>query len=137
MRTFSFMLGWVTASRTEALLARHRQIEEIDLLLGLLAQGGTVAQLLGRRGLSLETARRGAQEIDDADLREVGVTLPVALRPPRLAADGEAIRTKAELELGPQTRQVCTQRLGKVRNGRQALAVLSANQPQVRPAVVF
>ncbi|WP_172193461.1 Clp protease N-terminal domain-containing protein [Actinomyces faecalis] len=60
MRTFSFMLSWVTASRTEALLARHRQIEEIDLLLGLLAQGGTVAQLLGRRGVSLETARRGA-----------------------------------------------------------------------------
>lgn len=127
MSTFSFVISWLSASRIEALLARHSQVEETDLLLGLLAQGGAVAQLLGRQGVSLEAARRSAQEVEDADLRQIGITLVEGVRPRRLEADGETFYHGAELELSPAARQVCTERLGRVRSSAQALTVLLRN----------
>ena len=110
MSTFSFVISWLSASRIEALLARHRQVEETDLLLGLLAQGGAVAQLLGRQGVSLEAARRSAQEVEDADLRQIGITLVEGVRPRRLEAGAvpcrspgvhRASRTGAQQRPGP------------------------------------
>ena len=53
MSTCTHIWTWLSAARSEAILARHPRIEETDLLLGLLAQGGPVARTLGAAGVGL------------------------------------------------------------------------------------
>lgn len=68
MSTCTHIWTWLSAARSEAILVRHPRIEETDLLLGLLAQGGPVARTLGAAGVGLARARSAATDLDDADL---------------------------------------------------------------------
>ncbi len=124
MTGYGHVLTWMAAARSEAILSRHLRIEETDLLLGLLAQGGQVAQLLGARGVSLVRARQGAADLDDTDLAQVGVRLPEGLRPPRLGADHAVAAAHADPQLAPGTKEVVYERRGKVRTDLQALQVM-------------
>ncbi|WKR21616.1 SRPBCC family protein [Actinomyces israelii] len=79
-------LTWVNATSSEAVRLRHRQIEPEHLLLGLIAQGGRAAAILGAHGVTLARARAAVDELADADLARVGIRLPEGLRPEPLAA---------------------------------------------------
>ncbi|MDO4242562.1 MAG: SRPBCC family protein [Actinomyces sp.] len=77
----SHYITWMNASTAETARLRHREIEPEHLLLGLLAQGGAAAALLGRHGVTLARARKAVDELADADLARVGIEVPEGLRP--------------------------------------------------------
>lgn len=79
-------LTWVNAAWSEAARLRHRQIEPEHLLLGLIAQGGRAAAILGAHGVTLARARTAVDALADADLARVGIRLPEGLRPEPLSA---------------------------------------------------
>lgn len=124
MTDYCHISTWMAGARSEAILSRHTQIEQTDLLLGLLAQGGAVAQLLGAQGVSLARARQGLAELDDADLAQVGIHVPQGLRPPRLEADHAIVAKHADLPWSPGAEAIVFERRGKVRTDLQALQVM-------------
>lgn len=75
--------GWTLyiAAVIEAARVRSAEVRPEHLLLGLLAQGGPVAALLGAQGITLAGARQAAMELDDSDMERVGIRLPESLRP--------------------------------------------------------
>ncbi|MCL3778731.1 MULTISPECIES: Clp protease N-terminal domain-containing protein [unclassified Actinomyces] len=124
MSTYTHITTWMVASRQEALLARHLRIEQTDLLLGLLAQGGSVAQTLGEAGATLAGARRAAADLDDADLAQAGITGSARLRPARLPAASTTALSTADLDWAPDAEEILFERKGRVRSDRQALEVM-------------
>ncbi|WP_194949582.1 SRPBCC family protein [Actinomyces trachealis] len=124
MSFYPHVLTWLAAARSEALLARHLQIEELDLFLGLLAQGGEVAQTLGAHGVSLARARQAAAELDDADLAAVGIKVAPGLRPTRLRGAAAVTGQEADLDLSDAATQFVFERQGKVRSDRMTLRSL-------------
>lgn len=124
MSFYPHVLTWLAAARSEALLARHLQIEETDLFLGLLAQGGEVAQALGAQGISLARARQAAAELDDSDMAAVGLKVPQGVRPARLRGAQAVTGQEVDLDLSEAAAQVVFEHQGKVRSGWQALGSL-------------
>ena len=126
MSTCTHIWTWLSAARSEALLARHPRIEETDLLLGLLAQGGPVARTLGAAGVGLVRARSAATDLDDADLAGANIAVPRGLRPRRLLMSLAAVQANVDLDLAPGAEDVVFERRGRVRSDRQALLALTA-----------
>ena len=81
MAPMDHYLTWVNAAWSEAARLRHRQIEPEHLLLGLIAQGGRAAAILGAHGVTLARARTAVDALADADLARVGIRLPEGMRP--------------------------------------------------------
>lgn len=124
MSFYPHVVTWLAAARSEALLARHLQIEELDLFLGLLAQGGEVAQVLGAHGVSLARARQAAAELDDADLAAVGIKVAPGLRPARLRGAAAVAGQEVDLDLSEAAAQIVFERQGQVRSERMVLRSL-------------
>ena len=105
MSTCTHIWTWLSAARSEAILARHPRIEETDLLLGLLAQGGPVARTLGAAGVGLARARSAATDLDDADLAGANIPVPRGLRPRRLLVSLAVVQADVDLtwRLAPRT----------------------------------
>ena len=99
MSTCTHIWTWLSAARSEAILARHPRIEETDLLLGLLAQGGPVARTLGAAGVGLARARSAATDLDDADLAGANIPVPRELHPRRLLVNLAVVQTDIDLDL--------------------------------------
>lgn len=74
---------WMTAAWREAQRAGAPETDIDHLYLGLIAIGGSAARLLGRHGISLESARRRVAESQDADLASLGIDAS-GVRPPRV-----------------------------------------------------
>ena len=106
MSTCTHIWTWLSAARSEALLARHPRIEETDLLLGLLAQGGPVARTLGAAGVGLARARSAATDLDDADLAGANIPVPRGLRPQRLLVSLAVVQADVDLDLAPGAEDV-------------------------------
>mgnify|MGYP002754903641 CR=1 FL=1 len=104
MSTCTHIWTWLSAARSEAILARHPRIEETDLLLGLLAQGGPVARTLGAAGVGLARARSAATDLDDADLAGANIPVPRGLRPRRLLVSLAVVQADVDLDLAPGDR---------------------------------
>ena len=126
MSTCTHIWTWLSAARSEAILARHPRIEETDLLLGLLAQGGPVARTLGAAGVGLARARSAATDLDDADLAGANIPVPRGLRPRRLLVSLAVVQADVDLDLAPGAEDVFFERRGRVRSDRQALLALTA-----------
>ena len=126
MSTCTHIWTWLSAARSEAILARHPRIEETDLLLGLLAQGGPVARTLGAAGVGLARARSAATDLDDADLAGANIPVPRGLRPRRLLVSLAVVQADVDLDLAPGAEDVVFERRGRVRSDRQALLALTA-----------
>lgn len=76
---------WGNASWREAARVRAAEVDLDHLYLGLLAIGGSAAQLLGRRGITLTSARRRAREAMQEDLARLGLTDADDVLPPPLS----------------------------------------------------
>lgn len=136
MSTYAHITSWIAASRNEAILARHLRIEESDLLLGLLAQGGEVARELGRAGVSLAQARAGIAGLDDADLARAGIAVPAGVRPERLKASMSALEDPADLDWSEEAESIIFERKGKVRSDRAALQVMLGREDSTTARVL-
>lgn len=77
---------WANAAYRESARVGAREIDIDHLYLGLIALGGAAARLLGRHGVSLNSARARVRETQDADLATIGIG-PGAGVPPRPLLD--------------------------------------------------
>lgn len=130
MSTISHYTTWMSSSITETARLRHREVEPEHLLLGLLAQGGTAAALLGRYGVTLARARAAVDELADADLARVGIKVPEGLRPEPLSVD--------ELVAAPGAREIpmsaSTEALVGAKHATSVEALASLTAPEHSPA---
>lgn len=87
-RRASIAESWTVynAAVIEAARVRSAEVRPEHLLLGLLAQGGSVAAVLGAQGITLAAARQAARELEDSDMERVGIRLPENLRPSPIPA---------------------------------------------------
>ncbi len=77
---------WTNAAYRESARVGAAEIDIDHLYLGLLALGGAAARLLGRHGVSLNSARQRVRETEDADLAALGID-PGPGVPPRPLLD--------------------------------------------------
>lgn len=87
MPAVNHYLTWLNATCSEAARLRHREIEPEHMLLGLLAQGGMAAAVLAAHGVTLARARSALDEMADADLARVGISVSDSLRPEAVTVD--------------------------------------------------
>lgn len=73
---------WQMAAWREAARLRHPEIDLDHLYLGLLAQGGPAAQLLGGHGITLASARHAVRELTVEELAGLGIDTRSMLQPP-------------------------------------------------------
>ncbi len=73
---------WQNAAWREAARLRHPEIDLDHLYLGLLAQGGAAAQLLGRHGITLTSAREAVRDLTAAELASLGIDAHTLVQPP-------------------------------------------------------
>ena len=125
MGTVAHVTGWIGAARREAILARHHRVEATDLLLGLLAQGGEIAELLGACGITLSAARTQAIHLDDEDMTRAGITVPGTLRPARIPVGALTGQDAIDIDLSPAAEEVVWERRGKTRTDVQSLLALT------------
>jgi len=71
------MAAWREAARL-----RHPEIDLDHLYLGLLAQGGPAAQLLGGHGITLASARQAVRDLTAEELASLGIDAQAVLQPP-------------------------------------------------------
>lgn len=132
--TMSHYSTWMSASMAEAARLRHREIEPEHLLLGLIAQGGIAARLLGSHGVTLARARAAVDELADADLATVGIHLPDGLRPAPLSpADLHTGTDHGRLRLSSGSEALVERGSGPTTTSLEALrALTSGNGPASR-----
>ena len=73
---------WQNAAWREAARLRHPEIDLDHLYLGLLAQGGAAAELLGRSGITLASAREAVRDLTAAELASLGIDARALVQPP-------------------------------------------------------
>lgn len=73
---------WQNAAWREAARLRHPEIDLDHLYLGLLAQGGTAARLLGSHGITLASAREAVRDSTAAELARLGIDARALVQPP-------------------------------------------------------
>ncbi|SDN54824.1 Clp amino terminal domain-containing protein, pathogenicity island component [Actinomyces ruminicola] len=96
MSTTTHLIAWLACSSHEAARLRHPEVDVDHLLLGLIAEGGAAAALLGMHGVTLAGARQAIQELADTDLAALGVDAPTI----RATAPPSALAAQAFSELG-------------------------------------
>ncbi len=73
---------WQMAAWREAARLSHPEIDLDHLYLGLLAQGGSAAQLLGGHGITLASARQAVGDLTVDELARLGIDAQAVLQPP-------------------------------------------------------
>lgn len=73
---------WQNASWREAARLRHPEIDLDHLYLGLIAQGGNAAQVLGAHGLTLTSAREAVRDLSADELAGLGIDVRTLRQPP-------------------------------------------------------
>lgn len=137
MAAVSHYLTWLEAMRAEAARLHHREIEPEHMLLGLLAQGGTAAAVLAAQGVTLTRARAAIEEMADADLARVGVSLSDALRPAPIAAEELTVRAGGEIPLSDAAAEFIDDTGASFSTSAQALqALISSSTVSLQSPVV-
>ena len=137
MAAVSHYLTWLEAMRAEAARLHHREIEPEHMLLGLLAQGGTAAAVLAAQGVTLTRARAAIEEMADADLARVGVSLSDALRPAPIAAEELTVRAGGEIPLSDAATELIDNKGTSFSTSTQALqALISSSAVSLQSPVV-
>lgn len=110
-KSHAHLWSWMTCARHEAGRLRHPEIDTDHLLLGLLAQGGEAAALLGRHGVSLANARRAMHEVSAADLAALGIdatAIPASAQSPD--QESQELADYGEIPLSGQVQQIASDR---------------------------
>ena len=137
MAAVNHYLTWLEAMRAEAARLHHREIEPEHMLLGLLAQGGTAAAVLAAQGVTLTRARAAIEEMADADLARVGVSLSDALRPAPIAAEELTVRAGGEIPLSDAAAELIDNKGTSFSTSAQALqALISSSTVSLQSPVV-
>ena len=137
MAAVSHYLTWLEAMRAEAARLHHREVEPEHMLLGLLAQGGTAAAVLAAQGVTLTRARAAIEEMADADLARVGVSLSAALRPAPIAAEELTVRAGGEIPLSDAAAEFIDDTGASFSTSAQALqALISSSTVSLQSPVV-
>ena len=137
MAAVSHYLTWLEATHAEAARLHHREIEPEHMLLGLLAQGGTAAAVLAAQGVTLTRARAAIEEMADADLARVGVSLSDALRPAPIAAEELTVRAGGEIPLSDAAAELIDNKGTSFSTSAQALqALISSSAVSLQSPVV-
>ncbi len=113
---------WQNAAWREAARLRHPEIDFDHLYLGLLAQGGAAAELLGRHGITLASAREAVRDLTAAELASLGIDARTLVQPlPR--STGQLHRgAVGEIPLSQRARELAV----TARSVRTNLATLRA-----------
>jgi uncharacterized protein YndB with AHSA1/START domain len=78
------------AARREASRLGHETVGAEHVLLGLVAQGGRAAEVLGALGVDLETVRTQLRRLQGEDLAALGIDRPALAEPPAFSPDERA-----------------------------------------------
>lgn len=103
--------SWISYARHEAGRLQHPEIDIDHLLLGLLAQGGEAAALLGTHGVTLANARRAMYEVSAADLATLGIdatAIPASLQSP--GQEAQRLANLGDIPLSGQAQQFAADR---------------------------
>lgn len=111
---------WMTAAWREAQRVGATRTDVDHLYLGLLAIGGSAARMLGRRGVTLTSARRRVTEAMDADLATLGIDASAVRTPPPPPL--HAMETRPDLPLTPRAEALAA----KAMKGADTFALLKA-----------
>ena len=137
MAAVSHYLTWLEAMRAEAARLHHREVEPEHMLLGLLAQGGTAAAVLAAQGVTLTRARAAIEEMADADLARVGISLPDALRPAPLSVEELPANAGGEIPLSDAAAEFIDDTGASFSTSAQALqALISSSTVSLQSPVV-
>lgn len=113
---------WQNAAWREAARLRHPEIDLDHLYLGLLAQGGTAAQLLGRSGITLASAREAVRDLTAAELAGSGIDARTELQPPPRSTAQLHRGAVGDIPLSQRARELA----GTARSVRTSLMTLRA-----------
>ena len=137
MAAVSHYLTWLEAMHAEAVRLRHREVEPEHMLLGLLAQGGTAAAVLAAQGVTLTRARAAVDEMANADLARVGISLPDALRPSPISAEQLTAEAGGEILLSDAAAEFIDNKGTSFDTSAQALqALISSSTVSLQSPVV-
>jgi len=126
---YSHLMSWISSSVAEAARLHHREVDADHLLLGLIAQGGRAAQVLGCHGVSLATARQALAEVSRGDLAGISidpatVPLPAPLTPSEILAH----QHHGEIPLGEGVRRLVGSKETSLTTSLGALQALLADR---------
>ncbi|MBW3069149.1 hypothetical protein GZ998_06450 [Actinomyces sp. 594] len=117
--------SWISCARHEAGRLQHPEIDIDHLLLGLLAQGGEAAALLGAHGVTLANARRAMHEVAAADLAALGIdaaAIPASLQSP--GQEAQRLADSGDIPLSGQAQQFAHDRRNDFSTSLSALKSL-------------
>ncbi|WP_136313618.1 SRPBCC family protein [Actinomyces procaprae] len=137
MSTTTHLLALITCSWHEAGRLRHPEVDLDHLLLGLLAEGGAAAALLGAHGVTLANARGAIRDVADADLAAIGVD--VSAMPQNLpeSVGTEPLANFGEIPMSARAEQLVNDRNTSFKTSLSALQALLGTEVAIRPLVLL
>lgn len=127
------MIAWLSCSWHEACRLRHPEVDLDHLLLGLLAEGGAAAALLGAHGVTLADARRAMQELCEDDLAAVGIdTSAMPAVTPVSPVEAQNLAGRDEIPMSDRAQQFATDRQASFSTSLSTLRALLRSDVPMR-----
>jgi len=126
------LFALITCSWYEAGRLRHPEVDLDHLLLGLLAEGGAAAALLGSHGVTLAGARGAIRDMADADLAAIGVDVSAMLKDLPERGGTEAMGNFGEIPMSARAQQLVSDRRSSFNTSLSTLRALLGTEVVTR-----
>ncbi|PHP52140.1 SRPBCC family protein [Actinomyces ruminis] len=132
MSTTTHLFALITCSWYEAGRLRHPEVDLDHLLLGLLAEGGAAAALLGSHGVTLADARGAIRDVADTDLAAIGVDVSAMPKNLPERAGNTPLADLGEIPMSARAQQLVSDRRASFNTSLSTLRALLGTEVPIR-----